>query len=170
MNIILSDIASIAAYIIPVMPFGSQVISSNNNQTINTLMGNVRIVENKPLREFQWGSIFPVNKNYPFIIKNSLANGFLYVAFIELMKKYKLPIRIIMTTDEKIPFVNTLASIDDFSYTTDLTGDIHYSIKLTEFPETFFEFIERTKEVVKYVKGFNEKIKAKELLQHAGLL
>ncbi len=59
------------------------------------------------------------------------------------MKKYKLPVRIIVTTNAKALVLNMLASIDNFSYNVDKTGDINYSIFLTEFPYTLMEFLSR---------------------------
>lgn len=170
MNIILTDIALLSVFIVPVVPVDTPINSDGAAETSNSIDGRFRIIDNEELRSISWNSFFPVNKNYAFVKKGSKANGYIYVSFIELMKKYKLPIRVICTTEKKVPFINMLASIDTFNYKIDKTGDIVYQIALTEFPEKFIEFVNREKEVWKYIKNLDVKSTAKNLLQKHGLL
>ncbi len=170
MNIILTDISGASIFIVPIVPADTPISSNGQNDTMNSTDGRFRIIDNQDLKVISWRSFFPVNKSYNFVKRGSLTNGYLYVAFIELMKKYKLPVRVIVTTDRKVPFLNILASIDSFSFKIDRTGDIDYSISLTEFPETFTEFITREKEVLKYVKNLNVKSTIQTQLKKYGLL
>ena len=170
MNIILTDISGLSVFVVPIVPVETLINSNGEAETINTTEGRFRIIDNEDLKNIYWSSFFPVNKNYVFIKKGSKANGYLYVSFLELMKKYKLPIRVIYTTNKKIPLLNMLASIDAFSFKIDKVGDIQYSISLTEFPEKITEFICREKEILKYIKNLNIKSEAKNLLQKYGLL
>ena len=170
MNIIVTDISGLSVFVFPIVPVETPINSNGSNETHNGLDGRFRIIDNQELKNVSWSSFFPVNKNYSFVKKGSLANGYLYVTFIELMKRYKLPVRLIMTTNNKIPFLNLLMTIDSFSTKIDKVGDIYYSISLTEFPETFSEFISREKAILKYIKNLDIKSKAKEKLQSYGLL
>lgn len=170
MNIILTDIANLSVFIVPVVPAGTEIKVEQVNDTEDTLSGNIRIMKNSALRKLSWASFFPVNKHYNFVPRMALSNGWLYVTFIELMRRFRLPIRVIGTTTKKVPVFNFLASIDDFSWNLDKVGDINYSITLTEFPEGFFEFINRDKEVYKYIKEYLESKDKISRLKNAGLI
>ena len=170
MNIIITDISCLSVFIIPVVPLNTAINSNGQAETLNSLEQRFRLIDNKDLKSISWNSFFPVNKNYNFVKRGSLKNGYLYVAFFELMNKYKLPVRIITTTDKKLPLINMLASIDTFQYKVDKTGDINYSIALTEFPETFIEFLNREKEILKYIKNINIQGQTKTALKKYGLI
>jgi hypothetical protein len=86
------------------------------------------------------------------------------------MKKYRLPIRVIITTKHKVPVYNSLMEIEKFIYGEDKGGDVAYSIELKEFYEKFLTFIDRDIEVAKYVKNYNKKQWAKKQLEKFGLL
>ena len=141
MNIILSDMAQLGVYLIPIVPSGTTITANGKNETLETLNGNYNHIKTSDLKQISWSSVFPVNKKYNFVPFGALSNGWLYVSFLELMKKYKLPIRVIVTTKQKIPVLNMLAGIKDFSYNVDKVGDINYSISLTEFPNKFWKFL-----------------------------
>ena len=170
MNIILTDISGLSIFIIPVVPADTAITSNGSADSYNGIEGRFRIIDNRDLKSISWAGFFPVNKDYNFVKKGSLADGMLYVSFIELMKKYKLPVRTIVTSEDKKPVLNMLSSIDSFSYKFDKVKDINYSIALTEIPENFQEFLSREKEVLKYIKNFDIVNKAKEKLQKFGLI
>ena len=174
MYIILTDMANITPYVIPVVPPDVSVDSNGKSDSTDTLSGMINVINNPDLREVSWSSFFPVNKDYSFVPSASIRNGWLYVAFLELMKTYRLPIRIIITTKSKAPVLNMLASIENLKYSLDTSGDIQYSIKLKEFPEGFFGFINRDKDlfnnVKKYISGYLKSSNKKEKLKEYKLL
>lgn len=170
MNIILTDLANITVYLIPVVPAGTKISALGANSTQNTLSGKIRVLDNPSLRTIAWTSFFPVNKNYNFVSSKTFPNGWVYVDFIETMRKLKLPIRIIGTSAKKILMFNFLATIDEFSYGVDKTGDINYSILLTEFPEGFFDFVNREKQVFKYIENYITNSGQLSVLKKAGLM
>ncbi len=170
MNIILTDIANLSVFIVPVVPVGTSIISKGSNETLEALDHQFQVMNNEAPKEINWSSFFPVNKNYSFVPFGALSNGWLYVAFLELMKKYRLPIRVIFTTQAKIPILNTLATIDEFKYAVDKTGDINYEIKLKEYYEKFYEFLPRDKEVFKYIRRINIKNEATKMMKKFGLI
>lgn len=170
MNIILTDLSNTTAYLIPVVPTGTEVKVPDANSTEEILDGNIRVMNNASLRNIGWASFFPVNKDYNFVPNGTFSNGWVYVAFIETMRKFKLPIRVIGTSSKKIPMYNFLATIDDFSYKVDKVGDINYQISLTEFPEGFFDFVNRDKQVYRYVKSYITSSNKLSALKNAGLM
>ena len=170
MNIIITDISGLSIFIMPVVPLDTSITSNGSADSYNAIDNRFRIIDNEDLKTISWNSFLPVNKNYSFVKTGALANGWLYVAFLNLMKKYKLPVRVLVTSEEKIPVLNMLASVDNFSYKVDKMSDIEYSISLTEVPETFQEFLTREKEVYRFVKNKGIQNKAKEKLQKWGLM
>lgn len=170
MNIIMTDISLLSIFIVPVVPVALEIQSDGNNESIETLDGNFNLIKHKKLRTISWSSFFPVHKNYGFIPRGALLDGWLYVAFLELMKKYRLPIRIIITNRDKVPIFNSLMSIDSLNYSIDKVGDINYSIKLTEFNADFLGFIVWDKAVEKYISKNDIEKQKKILLQQNGLL
>lgn len=47
-----------------------------------------------------------------------------------------------------------LASIDEMEFSLDKSGDIQYSLKLKEFPEGYFDFVARDKDLYSKVKKY----------------
>lgn len=173
MNIIITDIANLDIFLLPVVPANLSIVSAgelDTKDTKETKEHQITIINNEPPKTISWSSFFPVNKNYNFVPYTANQNGWAYVAFFELMKKYNLPIRIIITTKNKVPILNTLAGIKTLTYSCDKAGDINYTLNLTEFYEKFYQFIPRDKEVFKYVRELNIKQFAKDNLQKFGLL
>ena len=173
MNIIITDMANITPFVLPVTPSNLKMSNSGDNKEEETLNGKISVAKSAKLRIVEWESIFPVNKNYSFIRTGSLPNGWSYVTFIESMRVIQLPIRVIVTTKNNMPVMNMLATIDSFDYSVDNSGDIKYSINLKEYPELIYQFAIRDwngiKNGWKYVQ---ETIKNKEVvekLKKAGL-
>lgn len=170
MNLILTDLANLTSYLIPVVPRDTKISIGNVNEIQDTLTGRMQVIGNAALRTISWSSILPVNKNYQFVPFGVYPNGFVYVEFIETMRRLKLPIRIIGTSNKKLPMYNFLATIDSFSWEMDKVGDIKYSITLTEFPEKFIDFVNRTKEAFKYTKKYITGQQKQNALKQYGLI
>lgn len=140
MNIIISDLLDARRFVIPIVPLNLAVNSNGDNNEEDTLDGKISVMKNCKLRTVNWSSFFPVNKDYTFVKRDSLKDGWLYVAFLESMKTLRIPIRIILTTDrDNRTVLNMTATIDVFNCSVDGVEDIQYNIRLTEFAEGFFE-------------------------------
>ncbi len=170
MNIIMTDISMLSIFIVPVVPVQLAVVSNGDHDILDTLDGKFNLIKHKKLREISWSSFFPVNKNYGFVPRGALLDGWLYVAFLELMKKYRLPIRIIITNRDKVPVFNSLMSIDELTYNVDKVGDINYSIKVTEFPYNLIEFLKQNDKIDKYLTKHNINSFKNIILKENGLL
>ena len=166
MNIILTDMANITPFIIPVTPSDFRVSNLGDNKEENTIHGNISVAKGAKLRTADWSSFFPVNKNYSFIKRGALENGWLYVAFLESMRIIQLPIRIITTTSKNLPVLNMLATIETLEFKVDNAGDIQYSINLKEYPELIYQFAIRDKELWQKAKKYvEETIKNKDIVK-----
>lgn len=171
MNIILGDLLGMNNFVIPVVPITTKIDFSGGNESKDSIQGRLNVMGNPALRAINWSSVFPVNKNYDFVKRNSLSNGWSYVRFIELQKRAMLPVRLIVTQNDNTPISNFLATIDTFNWALDNVEDIQYTISLTEFRETFVNFMNRTlnpNEVIEsYIRGINlgELLRARGLLQ-----
>jgi hypothetical protein len=133
MNITLSVNNNKDIYVLPVVPNGIEIESSQKNETFEGLNGDITLIGNTGLKEFSVSSFFPVDKKYNFVAQGSEKNGWKYVEFIENLKKNKTPVRVVMTNKQKYSVFNGLCSIEKFKYKTDNVGDIQYTLDLKEF-------------------------------------
>ncbi len=171
MNIILGDIAGTNLFIVPVVPPDVDFKHGGENQTLQTVKGNIRLVGDKSLQTVGWSSIFPVYKNYSFVALGARLNGYDYIDFLEYSISAKVPIRIIATTLAKRPICNMLATIDDgFSWSVDTAGDIKYTISLTEFPEKAWDYVNGSPTLRQYLKTVAIQSVAKKALAKVGLI
>lgn len=171
MLITLSDITGTNLFIVPIVPPDVEFKHGGENQTLQTVKGNVRLVGDKILQTVGWSSIFPVYKNYSFVTVGSRLNGYDYINFLEEAIDAKVPIRVIATTLAKRPICNKLMSIDDgFSWSVDTAGDIKYTISLTEFPEKAWDYINGSPTLRQYLKPISVQSVAKKALAKVGLI
>ncbi|MDD3420637.1 MAG: hypothetical protein PHE78_08620 [Candidatus Gastranaerophilales bacterium] len=140
MRVILSDATSLAQYILPVM-YNNQpsIKNSANNEVYNTINGPVKIPGQRNFTEISIQSIFPVDKNYEFIVFGSHSNGWDYVDWLDSQKDRKKPIRAIVINGFKKTVVNKLFTVDSFEYSVKGNGDIAYTLELSEFNGEFWK-------------------------------
>ena len=171
MYITLSNINGTNLFVIPVVPPDVDFKDGGENDTLKTVKGNIRLIDAKALKTVAWSSIFPVNKDYGFVAVGSRVNGYDYVNFLQDAIEAKVPIRVIITTLNKRPICNMLATIDDgFSWTVDTAGDIKYSISLTEFPEKAWDYINGSPTLRQYLTAIAIQSVAKKALSKVGLI
>lgn len=134
MNIILIDTLGLRQFVIPIVPENLTITSNGDVKQTDTLNRKINVLGNSDLRNIQWSSFFPVDKDYNFVKRNSLRNGWVYVNFLEQMKTARLPIRTIITTeDERTVVFNRLTTISQFNYFVDNVEDVNYTLRLVEF-------------------------------------
>lgn len=171
MFITLSDIKATSLFVVPIVPPDVEFRHGGENQTLQTVKGNVRLVGKQTLQTISWSSVFPVRKNYPFVAVGSRLNGYEYINFLEKSIKSEVPIRIVATTARKRPICNMLASIDDgFSWSVDTAGDIRYSLSLTEFPVKVWDYVNASPTLTQYLTTIAVQSVAKKALSGVGLL
>lgn len=171
MYITISDITGGNLYVIPIVPDNISINKGGQNETLNTVKGDIRLVGDKSLTEISWSSLFPVYKDYGFVAIGSYPNGYDYVDFIQNCIESKVPVRIVITSAKKRSIVNMLATIDEgFAYEVDKAGDIKYSIKLTEFPSDNWDYINASPNLANFLKSMAFQSVAKKALAKVGLI
>ena len=86
------------------------------------------------------------------------------------MRKLEFPVRVIGLSNQGVPLFNFLASIDKFTWGMDKSDNIHYEIELTEFPERFWNFIERDRDSLGRLVDTARNFDAGQALERAGLI
>lgn len=115
---------------LPIVPSEFKISSPYNNETFTTInLGDIKLFGESGLKSISIATFFPVKK-YPFS-RNKEMFGWEYVEMIESWRKRKLRVRLIATGTP----INLVFAIDDFEYgLQDGSGDIYYSLSLSEFP------------------------------------
>jgi hypothetical protein len=120
---------------LPIVPSEFQIQSPHNNETFNTVnQGDLKLIGNRGLKSLMIAAFFPA-KDYPFTRDRSF-KGWEYVTIIESWIERRVPIRLIMTNTP----INMAATIENFDYgVKDGSGDVYYSLTLSEFKFVKFE-------------------------------
>ena len=120
---------------LPIVPDEFSIASPMNNETFTTIsQGDLRMIGQRGLKSITIDSFFPA-KDYYFSRGNQ-HQGWEYVEIIESWMDRRVPIRLIITDTA----INLPATIDSFEYgPQDGSGDIYYSLQLSEFKFIQFE-------------------------------
>jgi len=115
---------------LPVPPSSYSLKLGNNNSVVNVeSVGEVNILGDSKLSEISFESFFPARKYY-FCAYSDIPTPFECVAQIEIFRKSKKPIRVILTGTD----INDLFSIETFEYgERDGTGDIYFTLALKQY-------------------------------------
>lgn len=115
---------------LPIVPSEFKVPSPINNETFTTInQGDIKMIGLRGLKSISIDAFFP-KRDYPFL-RSRQYWGWEYVEIIETWIDRRVPIRLIVTNTP----INIAMSIDSFEYgPQDGSGDIYYSLALSEFP------------------------------------
>lgn len=114
---------------LPIVPSEFKIPSPVNHETYTTInQGDIRLIGERGLKSITIESFFP-SKDYSFARSRDYM-GWEYVEIIESWIDRRVPIRLIITNTP----INMAVSIDDFEKgPQDGSGDVYYSLSLTEF-------------------------------------
>lgn len=115
---------------LPIVPPDLQWDRPNNNVTMETINGEIRLIGKKKLMSLSISSFFP-NKEYKFARSN--VKGRYAVGFFAKWKNSGKPIRMAITNDNRETLLSILVSIDNFNHGFDRAGDTTYTLDLTEY-------------------------------------
>lgn len=117
---------------LPIIPSSLEGINEPwHNEEFQTMgHGTIKLIGTKGLRSLSITSFFPMME-YPFA--KDKRNGMEYVEFFKKWRERRVPIRLIITFDDGREFLNMACTIDDFTHGLDRSGDITYSLTLSEF-------------------------------------
>lgn len=116
---------------LPILPEEIKINSNRKNETFTTInFGDIKLLGEAGLKDTEIESFFPKNpKSYSFA-REKKRKGWDCVKLIESWASKKIPVRLTITGTP----INILMSIDSFEYgVQDGTGDIYYTLSLSEF-------------------------------------
>jgi len=123
---------------LPVVPVEFKIQSGMDNETFKTInQGEIKLIGMPSLQTINIEAFFP-GRDYSFLRDRSYS-GWEYVELISAWKKRRVPVRLIITETP----INMACTIESFEYgPKDGSGDIHYTLSLSEF--RFIELEQRS--------------------------
>ena len=123
---------------LPVVPVEFKIQSGMGNETFKTInQGEIKLIGMPTLKAITIDSFFP-GRDYSFARDRSYTDWD-YIKQIESWKLRRVPIRLIITETP----INMACTIESFEYgPKDGTGDIYYTLSLSEFK--FIELEQRS--------------------------
>jgi hypothetical protein len=118
---------------LPVPPEEYNVPSPWKNEQQDGLQQTLNIIGLRGLRSTEIESFFPIEgHDYPFLQSRDMW-GMEYVDTIERWRERRLPLRLVVVDPKGIKSVNMAVTIDEFDHGVKRDGDIHYTLRMTEF-------------------------------------
>lgn len=116
---------------LPIVPSEFKINSPVNNETFTTInQGDIKLLGERGLKDLTINSFFP-KRPYSFSRAKDYER-WQYVEMIESWIERKLRVRLVVTGSP----VNMVTAIDNFEYgVQDGSGDIYYSLSLSEFKD-----------------------------------
>ncbi|AHN20309.1 hypothetical protein [Lysinibacillus varians] len=135
MDIFLSTMDRKQIIQLPIVPAEFKIPSPVNNEVFTTInQGDIKLLGRRGLKSLTIDSFFP-SKVYPFSRSNKYF-GWEYYEIIEGWIDKRMPIRLIMSNTP----INMLVTIENFEPgLQDGSGDVYYSLALSEFKEIILE-------------------------------
>ncbi|AVK98640.1 hypothetical protein FCT18_19695 [Lysinibacillus sphaericus] len=135
MDIFLSTMDRKQIIQLPIVPASFKIPSPVNNEVFTTInQGDIKLLGRRGLKSLTIDSFFP-SKVYPFS-RNNKYFGWEYYEIIEGWIDKRMPIRLIMSNTP----INMLVTIENFEPgLQDGSGDVYYSLALSEFKEIILE-------------------------------
>lgn len=120
--------------VLPIVPADLPHVSTpQNNETFDAISGSIRVIGLMGLREMTIESLLPANgKNYPFA-KPTGSDAQKVVEFFEKWRQKHVPFFCSITYGNGDVYVDMACLVDDFTYHSDKVGDIHYSLRVSEY-------------------------------------
>lgn len=131
----ISFICNGSVVVMPIVPNpGPELDSPQNNEVFSAVTGDLKVIGALGLRSLTLESFWPTTKNYSFA-RYYGSSGTECISFFEAARKAYKPIRCIIVYSNGQDILNMLCLVDDFVYKTDKMGDIHYSLKISEYKD-----------------------------------
>jgi hypothetical protein len=119
--------------VLPVVPSDIEIKQGQNNEEFSTLNNGVlNLIGDLGLITLSISSIL-LNQDYAFAKKNSSSDAWSYVDFFTKQRKARIPLRLVMLTDDQKEVLNIACTIDNFSHAEMKNGDIRYSLEIKEY-------------------------------------
>lgn len=133
MDIIFSANNNEEIMVFPVVPPDTGPEIPQENEDFNGMNGKLKLIGNMGLRTLQISSFWPVRKNYSFVRPGAEEDGWRYVKFFEKWREKKVPVRVIITTDNGATRLNMACVVNRLKWSVDRVGDIVYLLEVEEY-------------------------------------
>lgn len=116
---------------LPVVPEKFNVSLEQNHENFNSIsQGDLRLIGHTGLKNISFSSFFPLDddNNAPYIRSRDWF-GHTFTTIFESMMLRRIPVRLLITETR----INLPMTIDRFEYEVGKSGDVDYTMQLTEF-------------------------------------
>ncbi|MFD2088838.1 hypothetical protein [Brevibacillus brevis] len=117
---------------LPVPPADYNVPSPWGTEQVDGLQQSLLLIGLKGLRSVDIKSFFPI-RDYPFLQNRSMW-GMAYVNTIERWREMRIPVRLVIVDSNGAQSLNMAVAITNFEHSVGRSGDIDYTLQMTEFP------------------------------------
>lgn len=117
--------------VLPFTPVGLEFEEPQDNGTFDGLSRGRRVIGTMQPRTASWSSRF-FRHRQPWMHPQSSDDPMAYVDFFRRWRQAHVPIRLVQTSGER-EIVNMAVLVDDFSWSLTRTGDIAYSMTVSEY-------------------------------------
>lgn len=133
MDIVFSANNNEEVMILPIIPPEIEIEIPQENEDFNAVNGKLKLIGNAGLMTLTIESFWPVDKNYTWAKPGSDKNGWNYVSFFKKWRDKKVPMRIVITTDDGATRLNMACLVNKLNWSVDKTGDIKYTLEIVEY-------------------------------------
>lgn len=118
---------------LPIPPSEYTISNPWDNDQIKGLQGSVNMIGLRGLKSVSLSSFFPAKgKEYPYN-QNTKKWGMEFVDTIERWRERRLPLRLVIVSEDGEKNVNLPITIDNFEYNVKQDGDVNFNLSMTEF-------------------------------------
>lgn len=120
--------------VLPIVPADLPELSKpQNNETFESIFGSIKVIGLMGLCEMTIESFLPAEgKNYPYT-RPTGSSAQKVVEFFEKWRAKYIPIQCSITYGNGDVYFDAACLVDDFRYYSDKVGDVHYSLKVSEY-------------------------------------
>lgn len=119
---------------LPHVPADLEIPSpAQSNETYNGLSRDYRRIGTMELISMSWKGLLPVGRRYAFMPAEASEDGWAYKDFFDRWRDRKVPFRLIILDSGGVARLNIPVTVDDFSVTVRRSGDLNYSVSVTEY-------------------------------------
>lgn len=121
-------------WVLPHVPANLEIPSpAQSNETYTGLSRNYRRIGTMELISMSWKGLLPVGRRYAFMPAEASEDGWAYKDFFDRWRDRKVPFRLIILDSGGVARLNIPVTVDDFSVTVRRSGDLNYSVSITEY-------------------------------------
>jgi hypothetical protein len=119
---------------LPHVPADLEIPSpAQSNETYTGLSRDYRRIGTMGLISMSWKGLLPVGRRYAFMPAEASEDGWAYKDFFDRWRDRKVPFRLIILDSGGVARLNIPVTVDDFSVTVRRSGDLNYSVSITEY-------------------------------------